>query len=97
MCKLCDKLDYKTIIIPNRTSMADDNVCEIAINNDCGECDGCADENNYFSINMWEDNICLNYYHKVKDLIIAPISVRFSINYCPMCGKRISKELNSDE
>jgi hypothetical protein len=98
MCKFCDDLDYKTITIPSRTSTADDNVCEFVVNENCNECNhGCADENNYFSITTWEDNICLNYYHKVKDLIIAPISARFSINYCPMCGKKISKEMNSEE
>ena len=110
MCKFCDNLEYRTITIPNRTNMADDNVCEFAspeiIDIDgekitygvnCADCRGCADENSYFSITTWEDNMCLNYYHKVRDVIIAPVGARFNFNYCPMCGKRISKELHSDE
>lgn len=98
MCKFCDNLEYRDIKIDTRTSLADDNVCEFIVQNDCEQCEnGCSSDNNYFSITMWEDNLHLNYYHKIRDLIIAPISMRFSINFCPMCGKRISKELHSDE
>lgn len=98
MCKFCDNLEYKEIKIPNRTTLADDNICEFVVNNQCSKCNsGCADKNNYFSITTWNDNICINYYHKVNNLVIAPISARFSINFCPMCGKRISKKMNSDE
>jgi len=95
MCNFCDDLKYREIIIPMRTSMADDNVCEMIVNDDCEKCNhGCADENHYFSITTWEDNLCLNYFHKIGELIIAPVSTRFSINFCPMCGKQITEKIN---
>ena len=104
MCKYCDDLSDREIKIPIRTAMADDNICELAspdenhIFYDCKNCNGCSDENQYFSINIWEDNLCFSYFHKIRDIIIAPISARFNINYCPMCCKRISNKKNdSDE
>ncbi len=109
MCKFCDDLEYKNITIPGRTTSAEDNVCETAspdivyidgetyhCGSKCEDCFGCIEENSNFSITAWDDVLCLNYYHKVRDLIIAPSSCRFSINYCPMCGKRISKELHEE-
>lgn len=109
MCKFCDSLEYKTITIPNRTNMADDNICEFTSPDiididgekfsngvECKGCEGCSDENSYFSIDTWEDNMCLNYFRKIRDVVIAPVSARFSINYCPMCGKRISEKLNEE-
>lgn len=107
MCKYCDSLkEYKTITIPIRTSMADNNICEFArpdlvvideiteetanMGCNCKGCLGCAEENNYFSVDFWNDDMCINYYHKIDEVIIAPVSARFSINYCPMCGKKIN-------
>lgn len=100
MCDFCNDLKYKEIIIPMRTTLAEDNICkfvspnEFNIDYDCSDCKGCADENNYFSITAQEDTISINYYHKIRDVIIAPISARLSFNYCPMCGKRISEKDN---
>ena len=102
MCEFCDSLEYKEVIIPNRTSLADDNICDFAspdesgYNHSCKDCYGCSEENNYFSITTWDDNLYLNYYHKIKDVIIAPISARFSINYCPMCGRKITENINNE-
>ena len=97
MCKFCDNLEYKTITIPPRTTMADDNTCELLMDDDCPKCEGCKDENNYFEITTWEDNLSLSYFHQIGDLIIYPVSTRFSINFCPMCGKRISTEFYYEE
>lgn len=102
MCKFCDNLEYKEVVVPNRTSLADDNICDFAspslsgYSYDCESCYGCAKENNYFSITTWDNSLCLNYYHKIKDVIIAPISARFCINYCPMCGRKITDNINSE-
>ena len=88
--------------MPKRTTVSHENVGDFEapdkynVNHDCKDRKGCAKENNYFSITSWEDNLCLNYYHKIKDLTIAPISARFSINYCPMCGKKISDTTNDE-
>jgi len=97
MCKYCDSLEYKNIIVPIRTSMSDDNICDKVHadkfgNADCSNCEGCRDENQYFKIASFNDNLDISYYHKIGDVVIAPVSCRFSINFCPMCGKRISKE-----
>lgn len=110
MCKFCDDLKYKNIKIPGRTTIADDNICEFAspdiieidgekfaYGSDCKDCGGCADENRYFSIDTWDDNISISYYCKIKDVVIAPVSARFSINFCPICGKRISKEFYHED
>jgi len=97
MCEFCDNLEYKSITIPVRTSMADDNVCEVVTGDDCSKCNhGCADENNYFEITTWEDNLSLSYCHKIGKLTIYPVSTRFNINFCPMCGKRISEKLHEE-
>jgi len=101
MCKFCDNLRYKEIKVPSKTSLADDNVCEFASPSEygdfeCKNCGGCSDDNHFFSITSWDDNMQLSYYHKIKEVIIAPVSTRFNFNFCPMCGKRISKELHED-
>jgi len=109
VCKYCDNLEYRSIKIPNRANTADDNVCEIAspeiveidgekynAGSKCEGCYGCTDENSYWYITTWEDIISLNYYHKVRDLIIAPCSCRFAINFCPMCGKRILEKIHGE-
>jgi hypothetical protein len=102
MCQFCDNLKYQIIKVPIRTSLADDNVCEFAspdesgTSYDCNDCDGCKEENNYFSITMWDNNLCLSYYHKIKNIIIAPESARFSINYCPMCSKKITDDITHE-
>ncbi|MGJ0846550.1 hypothetical protein ACR77J_07670 [Tissierella praeacuta] len=102
MCKYCDNLEYKEVIVPNRTSLADDNICDFAspslngYSYDCESCYGCAEENNYFSITSFDDVVMLNYYHKIKNVVIAPTSARFCINYCPMCGRKITDNINSE-
>ena len=97
MCKFCDSLEYREIKIPVRTTMADDNICEMIMNGSCEECNhGCADENHSFSITTWDDTLCLHYYHKIGELIISPVSTRFSINSCPMCGKQISEKMKDE-
>lgn len=100
MCDFCKDLNYREIKISIRTTLADDNICdfvspdEYGINHSCEDCDGCLEDNNYFSITTWEDNLYIKYYHKIKDVVIAPISARFKINFCPMCGKKISDNDN---
>jgi hypothetical protein len=62
MCKFCDDMKYQRIRIPVQTKMADDNICE---NVDCGKCDGCSDENNYFEICSFNNVLSIDYYNKV--------------------------------
>ena len=57
MCKFCDDLEYRSYMVSQRTTSADDNVCEIASPwvtsdgevvdyiSDCSDCRGCAKEN----------------------------------------------------
>lgn len=100
MCKFCDNVsEYRSIKIPTRTTMGDDNICELVMDNNCTNCSGCADDNNYFELEISSIRNCIEiqYYHKMGNIIIAPVSSRFCINYCPMCGKQVSKGLPSDE
>lgn len=101
MCNFCDGKIIE-IKIPRRTSYAEDNVCEQLSPDesktcyDCVGCNGCADQNNYFSINYIKDTVGdgnivdLSYYHKIRNTIIQPISARFEFKYCPFCGKKLT-------
>ena len=57
----------------------------------CEDCDGCKDDNYLFYLNSCNNYISIDFYHKIKDLTIAPCSESLVINFCPWCGKKISK------
>lgn len=92
-------------MISQRTTSADDNVCEIASPwvtdegevvdyiSDCSDCKGCAKDNKHFMLSSWENYISLGYVHEIKKLIIRPYSEAVQINYCPWCGRKLVDEL----
>lgn len=56
----------------------------------CENCDGCADGNYVFKMNKFSRNqIGIEFYHKIKGLLIAPFSESLSVNFCPWCGRRV--------
>lgn len=55
----------------------------------CDDCDGCKDNNLLFELKTYENNIGVNYYHKIRDLTIAPSSEMIQINFCPWCGRQL--------
>ena len=104
MCEFCkDKSSYLQFRVPYRTNSADDNRCEYGspdncdgyiVGCDCKNCNGCVEDNLYFSIKKFSDNrIAFEFYHKIKDLIINPFSEAININYCPFCGERLNDEI----
>lgn len=99
MCKFCDDLKWKTYIIPQRNTFADDNQCEfgspVLFNDEvcdftCIGCDGCKEENRHFSLISWENNLKFDYVSRIKNLIIEPSSESIKINFCPWCGRLLT-------
>lgn len=97
MCKFCESIidTTKDIYLTSRSRSAKDNSCEIIANDDCNNCnDGCHE---YFRLSGYESNgntlIDIEYYKNVGEVIIAPFSESLHINYCPYCGKQISKDI----
>jgi ferredoxin len=99
MCKFCDDfLRLKRNKIPIRNTSAEDNVCNYVVNNDCDQCNnGCSENNHYFDIILYKDTISIDYTHKINNLTIETSSARFNINYCPLCGKRMSEVIHPEE
>lgn len=90
MCEFCK--DYNRHIayrVPVRNTYADDNLCEILMDDNCEDCDGCMDENYHFTLYKWQDMISFGLVRKIGDAICAPTSEGIMINYCPWCGKKL--------
>lgn len=66
----------------------EDGICYSGTVN-CEDCNGCADENLYFSLRTYENNIGFDFYHKIRELTISPSSEMIQFNFCPWCGKQI--------
>lgn len=99
MCKFCDDLSWKTYIVPQRNTSADDNQCLFGsplildgevFDNTCDNCDGCKKDNRHFGLTLWENNLKLDYVSRIKKLIIEPSSESIRINFCPWCGKSLT-------
>lgn len=103
MCKFCDNLKRRVYKIPYRNSMGDDNRCEYGspdvvnidgeieiIGSNCDNCQGCAEDNQFFSMCVEGNSIRFAFYHKIKNLIISPNSEVIKINFCPWCGRKIT-------
>lgn len=106
MCKFCDNLEWRTYLVPQRTEDACDNLCEVmtaklenidgevfSLRSDCENCNGCAPGNMGFAMHTYGNRIGFDYRHRIKELIIGRNSEMFDINFCPWCGKRLSKEM----
>lgn len=106
MCQFCDNLKAKNYILPQRTTFACDNLCEVmtakierfggvdcSLGTDCEECDGCLFENIRFELYAYDNRISVGYFHKIKEAVIAPYSESIDINFCPWCGKQITDNL----
>ncbi|MBU5331679.1 hypothetical protein KQI61_05675 [Anaerocolumna aminovalerica] len=105
LCKFCDDLKWRTYIVPQRSTYACDNMCEIMTSKieqfgeeifltgtDCSNCDGCKEENHTFLIRTYENRIGFDYVAHVKGMHVMPTSEMLDINYCPWCGRRISEQ-----
>lgn len=96
MCKFCEGLfdkDYK-MEWNTRSEYADSNFCEKVLNNECSKCKQCftqykldgfiSNENTY---------IVCDYKFTNGDIVMWNSTEPLRINYCPYCGKRISKDI----
>lgn len=100
MCTFCgNNSNAVTFKIPKRTKIGDDNTCEIGSNENfesddcnCSSCDGCKEDNEYFSISINENRIQLGYRQKVNKLSVNAVSEVLEIKFCPWCGKELTKE-----
>lgn len=99
MCKFCDNLTWKTYIVPQRNTSADDNQCifgsPLILNGEvfdstCDNCDGCKEENHHFGLTLWENNLKFDYVSRIKKLIIEPSSENIKINFCPWCSRSLT-------
>lgn len=101
MCTFCESVKdrSKKIIWQVRSTMADNNICEFVNDTTCSMCDACE---MYFNIYgyEWSDNtyIGIGYNQKImaknkEEVIIRPFSETQQFNYCPFCGKQISKNI----
>lgn len=102
MCNFCDNLNYETknkIIWNVRSTYADDNIYEFAehendydfVDNQC-----------WFDITGYKADgntlVGIGYNQilsgeKIGEVNILPFSETIQFNYCPMCGKQISKDI----
>ena len=66
---------------------------------DCSRCRGCESS---FSLSGYKDSkdnvrVGLEFYQKVCDTIVHPFSETIPFNFCPICGKQISKNISKFE
>ena len=101
MCKFCDTLkEGKDIELFYRTCSSLDNFCEYVNGNDCSLCNECSTKFIIHPISgRNKDEMYVNIKFKDKatninkeDVVIDKNSECFNIIYCPMCGKKLSKE-----
>lgn len=101
MCKFCESLtdNTKEIIWSVRSTYADDNICEFVNGDNCFNCGRCE---MYFTIDGYtiddDTYVSIAYNQKItsptkEEVVIRPFSEGIQFNYCPICGKRISKNI----
>lgn len=99
MCEFCDSITdrNKEITWLVRSTYADDNICDFVNENICSSCNGC---NMNFSLDgyVWDDNVVVGIKYEQKiisstgyEVVVHPFSETIQFNYCPICGKQISK------
>lgn len=105
MCEFCDSLtdNTKKITWQVRSTYADDNICEFVNDENCDVCEGCK---MWFKIDGYDYDgnafIGITYNQELtstdgKQVIIRPFSESIQFNFCPICGKQISKEVKEFE
>ena len=102
MCTFCENITNKEkqITWNVRSIMADDNICEFVNDKQCSVCGGCRMYFTIYGYNFEDDSVKVgidyNQYLKSpkgEEVIIRPFSETVQFNYCPFCGKQISKTI----
>lgn len=103
MCEFCDTLKQeKEMKWYKRNTSSLDNSCEFVNDGDCGMCDRCDHRFAIKGLSLDDDvYVKLSYYQKVYgaegDMIVDTYSESMLWVYCPICGKRLSKNDSMDE
>ena len=100
MCKFCDLLKNSgTLIWKERSTFADDNLCEYASENSgcvmCDDCGGCHDRGFELDLYNFDDQALMrvSYYRKVCDVTVSTSSETMPFSFCPFCGEQVSKNI----
>ena len=98
MCKFCDGLfrEDKEIIWSMRNNYADDNFCEKVLGDDCEKCEQCKVEYRLKGYKLEENDNCYmycSYKFDNGDILMWNSTETLQINYCPYCGKQLSKNM----
>ena len=96
MCKFCEGLfnDKREVEWYMRSEYADDNFCEKVFNNSCDNCKKCS--NQYILKGYLFDNrayIVCDYKFTNGDILMWNSTEPLPVNYCPYCGRKLSKSI----
>lgn len=96
MCKFCEGLFDNRYSMEwlMRSSYADDNFCEKVFNDSCENCKECNHTYRLKGYKINNNSMLINEYEfNNGDIKIWNSSEALHINYCPYCGKQISKDI----
>lgn len=96
MCKFCESImnKDKTMVWESRNRYADDNFCEKVLDDSCDNCSECTEKFILRSYNYEGNTMLVNEFEKTNgDIKIHLSSESLHINFCPYCGKQISKDI----
>ncbi len=99
MCNFCEKGEKVKLLMRTSYANSDDciDICEAISPNEngygsnCEGCNGCGDVSFYIGL-KWDDYIYVEFYQKIKNVEISPISEGIKINYCPFCGRKLESK-----
>jgi len=102
MCEFCENITNrdKEIIWNVRSTYADDNICEFVNDNNCSVCEGCFMHFKLSGYKSYDEDIYVGVEYNQeltssdgKKVYVRPFSETIQFNYCPICGKQISKNI----
>jgi len=100
MCKFCDLLKNNgTLKWKERSTFADDNLCEIASGEDmytkCEGCNGC--DKRGFELTSYASSgdvrVGVSYFRKPHGVEVSPFTEPIPFSFCPFCGEQVSKNI----
>lgn len=98
-----NQIEIVRIDIQVRSTYADDNVCEYINNDNCEFCPRCFMIFRFYGFNIDENlHVGIEYNQEIYDknknkIIVSPFSESLQFNYCPFCGRQISKNIKRFE
>ena len=91
-CSFCKNKEFKIVNVKN--SNGEDNWCDEVRDGDCDGCGGCDNKNNYFSIQLFEENLNIRHvrksnYNSENMIVTDQNSEAINIKFCPFCGSKL--------